>query len=167
MQRRLASTVAASIVALALAACGSSGNDRALPGGTTPGGIAPGHGSLSITVTPNPIVAEGLGGDRYRFPFTVVIGETGGARVDVARVGIDADALGLPFYSHSLDREEIAQSGFPTSVAAGGELRYSVAPSGSVPNESLFGAVSGEVFVEGTDEHGNPVRATQRVSVRQ
>jgi hypothetical protein len=166
MQRRLASTVAAGIVALALAACGSADNDSSLPGETTPGGTAPGRGSLSITVTPNPIAAESLGDDRYRFPFTVVVRETGGARVDVARVGIEADAMGLPLYSHSLDREEIAQSGFPTSVAAGGELRYSVAPSGSVPNESLFGAVSGEVFVEGTDEHGNAVRATQRVSVR-
>ncbi|MHB9002278.1 MAG: hypothetical protein ACYC9N_22515, partial [Thermoanaerobaculia bacterium] len=124
------------------------------------------RGALAITVTPNPIMAESLGGDRYHFPFTVVIRETGGARVEVIRVGIDAQALGLPFYSHSLNREEIAQRGFPTSIDAGGELRYTVAPTGNVPNESLFDAVSGEVYVEGTDQHGNPVRATQRVSVK-
>lgn len=164
MKIRLASTTAVIVSALMLAACSSSDNDRPSP--VAPGGTSPGRGALAITVTPNPILAESLGGDRYRFPFTVVIRETGGARVEVNRVGIDAQALGLPFYAYSLNRQEIAQRGFPTGIDAGGELRYAVAPTGEVPNESLFDAVSGEVYVEGTDQYGNPVRATQRVSVK-
>lgn len=162
MNKRSNALIALAIVSTLLAACGSSGDgDR-----SNPVTAQPGNGVLQIVVDPNPIVANQVPDGRYQFPFTVVVRETGGARVDVSRVGIDVNAAGLTLYSQSLTREQIAQKGFPTSVNANGELRYSLAPTTSVPNENLFGSVAGDVFVEGTDERGNRVRATARVTVR-
>src|SRR5690242_21497443 len=54
----------------------------------------PGHGAISMTVVPNPIVATNIGGNTYEFPFEVVIRETGGHPVNITRVSADVYALG-------------------------------------------------------------------------
>jgi hypothetical protein len=144
--------------AVALAAC-------ATKQGTTSQSSLPGHGALSITIVPNPIVAKPAGGSMYDFPFDVVIRETGGKPVMISRVTTDVYALGgaVKVASETHDASKIVALGYPTTVAANGELRYHFAPRKSVTDDRLFGGVTGEVTVEGNDSRGTST--TARVSV--
>lgn len=122
--------------------------------------------SLVIEVVPNPIEARRVSGDTYDFPFTIALRETNGVRVEINRVSIDVLALGtVSAYRKTYDRNEIARRGYPTSVAAGGELRYTFTPRKEVPDDRLFGGVSAQLVAEGTDANGNPVSATTSVTV--
>src|ERR1700759_2571898 len=52
------------------------------------------HGAVTIEIIPNPVVARHLDGNTYEFPFEVVVRETGGHPVSVARVHAEVYALG-------------------------------------------------------------------------
>jgi hypothetical protein len=149
---------------LAIAAGCSSGssNDSSDRPITSPGA----RGAIQIVVDPNPIVATNRSGDTYDFPFTVVIRERGGARVEIDRVRLDVLAFGaVNVYSVTYGRDDIVQRGYPTTIDANGELRYSFNPRKEVPDDRIFNGVTGEILAEGRDAMGNPVRSTVSVSV--
>jgi len=159
-------TVIRSIAILAaisiLNACSSTRSDGTM---TTPSTTVPLHGAISITVTPNPIVAHPAGGDLYLFPFELSARETGGRDVHIDRVTLDVYALGaIRVYSESYDAAKIAALGYPTSITAGSVARYRLPPRQRA-DERLFGGVSGELRVDGTDAAGNPVTARTTVTV--
>ena len=137
-------------------------------GGPGPSGpSAPGRGAISIELVPNPIVARHVSGDRYDFPFEVIVRETGGSRVTIDRVSADVLALGsIRVAQESYDARQIAALGYPTSVPANGTLRLAFNPRREVPDDRLFGGVSAEVRVEGRDEGGRAVEARTTVTVR-
>jgi hypothetical protein len=128
---------------------------------------APGHGAIAIQIVPNPIVAHKVSGNTYDFPFEVVIRETGGRPVEIARVSADVYALGgIRVAEESYDAAKIRSLGYATSLSANGELRYEFAPRKSVPDDRLFGGVSAELHVEARDDAGTPTNATTEVTVR-
>jgi len=146
---------------LFLAACGSSSTP---PPATT---SASSHGAISIEIVPNPIVATHVGGDTYEFPFEIVVRETGGHTVNVTRVNADVTALGaFHVANETYDAARINSLGYATSVPAGGALRYRFNQRRSVPDDSLFGAVSAEITVDATDDTGTPTTARTTVTVR-
>ena len=150
--------VSAAIVLLA-AACSSSG------GGSSSSPVVAGHGAISISVEPNPVVAHQVSGDTFDIPFDVVVRETGGRAVDINRVSAEVLALGgIPVTSESYDAAKIRSLGFSTHVNPNGELRYHFAPRRSV-DERVFGNVSAELTVDGTDETGLAVTARTNVRI--
>ena len=134
--------------------------------GTSRSSSQPGHGAISIAISPNPIVAKSAGGNTYEFPFDVSVRESGGHAVTVNRVSLDVFAVGgVRLGSESYDAARIRSLGYPTSVPANGELRYHFSPRQSVADERLFGGVYGEVRVEGTDDTATPTSASTTVTV--
>lgn len=149
-----------SILFLLAAACSSGG------GTTTPAPL-PGHGAISISVVPNPVIAQPVSGDTYSFPMDLAVRETGGRPVTISRVSVNVFALGgIRVYDESYDAARMRTAGYPTNVAANGELRYHFAPKQSVPNEAVFSGVTAELRVEGADDTGTPVAAQTSVTVR-
>lgn len=150
------------IVAIAAISCGSSG------GGSSTQPAATGRAVLDIVVDPNPIVARQVSGERYEFPFTISLRETAGVAVTVDRVTLEVFTLGgaIRLYEVTYNREQIAQMGYPTALAAGGDITYRLNPRKDVPDERLFGGVEGELRVDGTDANGNRVWAEENVTVR-
>lgn len=147
---------------LSLAACSSGGGDRPSPMPETRG-----RGVLEISVEPNPILATDRQGDTYSFPFTVRIRETGGVTVQIDEVRMDVVALGaINVYSERFGRDEIVRRGYPTTIEAGSEIRYSFNPRKEVPDERIFGGVAAELTATGRDANGNQVRAATRVTVQ-
>ena len=145
-------------IALFLSFCGSGRG----PGNTS----VPGHGALSITVSPNPVVATNVGGDTYQFPFDVILRETGGHPVDVDRVTANVVALGgLQVASETYDANRIRSLGFSTHIPANGQLRYHFDQRREVSNPLLFQGVSADIRVDGHDETGTATTAGTRVSV--
>jgi len=127
----------------------------------------PGHGAISVSILPNPIVALKAAGDQYDFPFEVVVKETGGHPVNIARVSADVKALGgIPVATESYDAARIAALGFSTTVPANGELRYRFNPRKSVPDDRLFGNVTADLTVDGVDDTGVAATARTRVTVQ-
>lgn len=127
----------------------------------------PGHGTISITISPNPIRAEKFSGDQYDFPFEVVLRETGGHPVTIHRVSADVKALGtISVANESYDQARIAALGYPTLIPPNGELRYRFNPRKSVPDDRLFGNVAADVTVDGVDDIGTPTQARTRVTVQ-
>jgi hypothetical protein len=126
----------------------------------------PGRGAITIEVVPNPIVATKVSGNRYDFPFEVIVRETGGRDVIIERVSADVYAFGtIRVADESYDAARIGELGFSTRVPANGTLRYRFSPRREVEDDRLFGGVSAEVKVEGRDDDGAPVSATTRVTV--
>lgn len=126
-----------------------------------------GHGAIAIQIVPNPIVAQKVSGNTYDFPFEVVIRETGGRPVEIARVSAAVYALGgIRVADESYDAAKIRSLGYATWLPANGELRYRFAPRKSVPDDRLFGSVSAELRVEARDDGGTPANATTEVTVR-
>ena len=126
----------------------------------------PGHGAISIQIIPNPIVATHVSGNTYDFPFEVVVRETGGRAVNVDRVSADVYAIGgIHAGSESYSAADIRNFGYPTSLAANGEVRYRFVPRKSVADERLFGGVTAELHVDATDDAGTPTRATTTVTI--
>lgn len=127
---------------------------------------APGHGAVSISVVPNPIVARRVSGDTYDFPFDVVLRETGGRPVTVTRVSVSVVAPGgLTLGSESWDAERIRSMGYSTSVGAHSEVRYHFEPRRSVPDDRIFGSIAAELKVDAVDDTGTATSATTRVTV--
>jgi hypothetical protein len=143
----------------AVAACAGGG-------GSSPSVAQPGHGAISIQLIPNPIVATNVGGDRYEFPFEVVVRETGGRSVNVNRVSADVLALGsIRVAQESYDAAKIQSLGYQTNIPANGELRYRFSPRHSVTDERLFGGVEAQLTVDATDDTGTPATARTTVTV--
>jgi len=133
--------------------------------GTSRDASIPGHGAITMSIQPNPIVARKVSGDTYEFPFDAVVRETGGRAVTINRVSLEVYALGIKVGSEAYDAARIAQLGYSTNVPGNGELRYHLAPTKSVGDDRLFDSVYGEVRVDGSDETGTPTSATTRVTV--
>src|SRR5947207_5717018 len=141
--------------------CGSSG------GGTQSSTAQPGHGAITVQVAPNPIVAQQVAGNVYDFPFDVIVHETGGHPVNVARVTVDVTAIaGIHVAQESYDAAKINSLGYSTTLPANGELRYHFAPRRSVADERLFSGVSAELTVDAVDDTGTATSARTSVTVR-
>ncbi|HKO57140.1 MAG TPA: hypothetical protein VJ276_14780, partial [Thermoanaerobaculia bacterium] len=135
-------------------------------GGSMSSTAQPGHGAIAIQIIPNPIMATNVGGDRYEFPFEVVVRETGGRPVTVNRVSADVLALGsIRVAEESYDAAKIQSLGYQTTVPANGELRYRFAPRHSVSDDRLFGGVEAQLTVDATDDTGTPATARTTVTV--
>lgn len=144
--------------AVILAACSSA------PQPGTPS--TAGQGVISVEVVPNPIDAELVDGERYDFPFEVVVRETGGRPVDITRVTATVYFAGsLSLGSESWDAEHIRGLGYSTSLPARGEARYRFNPRKEVPDERLFDGVSAELKVEARDDGGSSTTARTSVTV--
>ena len=119
---------------------------------------------LTLRVTPNPIVATPLEGDRYQFDFELEIREEGGSDVAIDFVSADVVAFGgLRIASRTMDAAEIARRGYATSVGANRSIRYAFSQKHDVPDDRLLDSVKAELLIEGTDALGN--RTTARATV--
>ena len=123
---------------------------------------------LSVTIVPNPIVAYPAAGGAFRFPFEIVVNETGGAAAHITRVSLNVVAFGaLPVYAQEMATDEIRKNGYNPDIPALGELRYKFNPTKKVPDERLFGGVTAHLRVEAVGDDGGPVPpATAEVTVR-
>src|SRR5438132_2923156 len=69
----------------------------------------PGHGAITLSVVPNPIVAQRVSGSTYDFPFDVVVRETGGHTVMIREVSANVYAPGgIRVGSESYDASRIS-----------------------------------------------------------
>ena len=143
---------------IVLAACASGPQ-----AGTT---SVPGRGALAVEIVPNPIRATLVSGTTYDFPFEVVLRETGGRPVTVTSVTATVQLPGgFPVARESYDAERIRSLGYGTTVPANGVLRYRFAPRKEVPDERLFGGVSAQLRVEGTDDSRAAASASTVVTI--
>jgi len=127
----------------------------------------PGHGEITLTITPNPVLANSAGGSAYDFPIDVVVKETGGHPVTIDRVSANVYAGGgIPVATESYDAAKIQSLGFATTIQAKGEVRYHFDPRKDVPDERLFSSVYGDVRVEGTDDNGSRTSTTTTITVK-
>ena len=126
----------------------------------------PGHGAISVQVSPNPIAAHHVSGDTYDFPFDVVVRETGGRPVNVSKVTVTVFAPGgFSLGGDSWDADKIHAMGFNTALNANGELRYHFNPRKSVTDDRVFGSITAELRVDATDESGTATSASTVVKV--
>jgi hypothetical protein len=127
----------------------------------------PGHGAISVRVEPNPIVAKQVSGGTYDFPFEVIVRETGGRAVNISRVSVNVVfAGGISVGSESWNASEIRAMGHDPALGPLSERRFRFNPRKEVPDDRLFGGVTAELRVEGTDDTGTPTNATTSVTVR-
>jgi hypothetical protein len=135
------------------------------PGATRTSSL-PGHGAVTLSIVPNPIVAMRVSGNTYDFPFDVVVRETAGRAVTVSRVSAEVySTTRIRIASESWDSARINAAGYGTNVPGNGALRYHFAPRKSVPDERLFGGVYAELRVDAYDDTGTPASATTTVTV--
>ncbi len=117
--------------------------------------LTPGRGAITLTVTPNPVVATSLGGGVYDFPFDVVVKETGGHPVTIDKVTANVfTAGGIPVTTESYDAARIQSLGFAIAIPSKGELHYHFDPRKTVADDKLFSSVYGDIRVEGLDDNG-------------
>jgi hypothetical protein len=135
--------------------------------GSTKSTSTPGHGKITLTITPNPVMATSDGGNTYEFPIDVVIKETGGHPVTIERVTANVFAAGgIPVATESYDAAKIKSLGFATMIQANGELRYHFVPRKAVPDERLFTSVYGDIRVEGMDDNGTRTSTTTTITLK-
>ena len=136
-------------------------------GGRGPSNVSvAGHGALSISISPNPVVAKKVSGSTYEFPFDVVLRETGGHPVDVDRVTANVFALGgIQIATETYDAARITSLGYSPHIPANGELHYHFDQRRDVTNDLLFQGVSADIRVDAHDETGTATTAGTRVSV--
>jgi len=144
---------------LAVIACSS--------GPRTGATATPGHGAISVEVIPNPIVATRAGTSSYRFPFEVVVRETGGHTVNVQRVSVRVWGMGdtIVLGEEQWDAAEIHKLGYSTTVPANSEVRLKFSPERAVPDDRLFNGITAELVVQATDETGTATSASTKVTV--
>jgi hypothetical protein len=134
--------------------------------GQTSSSAQPGHGAISLTIAPNPIVATKASGSTYDFPFDVIVRETGGHPVTITRVSADVTALGgIRVGNETYDASKIQSMGYSTTVPANGELRYHFAPRREVSDDRLFSGVAADVRVDAVDDSGTATSASTTVTV--
>lgn len=125
------------------------------------------RGQLSFDIYPNPIIARGIEGNVYEFPFEVSIREIGGVDVDIVGLQVDVFFLsGVRVFSQPYGPEELSRRNLPTRVPAGANLQYGFSPRRAIPSETLMRGVSAEIIIEGIDAQGRPTEARARVTVR-
>lgn len=135
--------------------------------GTTKSTSTPGHGAITLTITPNPVIATNVGGNTYEFPFDVVVKETGGHPVTIDRVTANVYAGGgIQVATESYDAAKIQSLGFATAIQAKGQLHYHFVPRKDVPDERLFSSVYGDIRVEGTDDNGSRASTTTTITLK-
>jgi hypothetical protein len=135
--------------------------------GTDKKPVTRGRGEVTLTVTPNPVLATNAGGTMYDFPFDVVIKETGGHPVTIDRVIANVYAGGgISVATKTFDAEKIKAAGFSTTIAAKGEVRYHFSPREDVPDDRLFSSVYGDVRVEAIDDNGTRASANTMITVK-
>ena len=134
--------------------------------GTTKSTVTPGHGAITLTITPNPVVATSLGGHKYDFPFDIVVKETGGHPVTIDSVTSNVYAGGgILVATETYDAAKISSLGFATSIVAKGEIHYHFDPRKDVTDDHLFSSVYGDVRVEAIDDNGSRTSSTTRITV--
>jgi hypothetical protein len=124
-----------------------------------------GHGAIALTVAPNPIVAQQVTGNTFDFPFDIVVRETGGHPLTIGSMSLTVYAFGLAVNHDSYNSAQIAALGFPTQLAANGELRYHLKPRRAVTDERLFTSITASVRIDATDDSGTPASSSTTVSV--
>jgi hypothetical protein len=135
--------------------------------GTTKSTATPGRGAVTLTITPNPVVATNAGGTTYEFPFDVVVKETGGHPITIDRVTANVYAGGgISVASESYDAAKIQSLGFSTTIPAKGELHYHFNPRKDVADDRLFTSVYGDVRVEAIDDNGSRASSTTTITVK-
>ena len=135
--------------------------------GGTKSTTTPGHGKITLTITPNPVVAMNVGGNTYEFPIDVVIKETGGHPVTIDRVTANVFAAGgIPVASESYDAAKIKSLGYATMIQANGEIHYHFVPRKEVPDDRLFTSVYGDIRVEGMDDNGARTSTTTTITLK-
>lgn len=151
--------IAASLTFLLIIAGCSGEND-------TP--TSPGRGSITVAVTPNPIVAlrvTGMSGT-YDFPFEVALTETGGRTVTLTALHVDLKALGVRILTKTYDASYLQGRNYSPVIPAGSTVRYSFNPREEAPDAAFSSNVEADIRIEGVDDKGNAVRQTKTVSVR-
>ena len=151
------------IVALVLLplACATSqpGNTKSSP--------THGHGVISLTITPNPVIATSVGGSMYEFPFDIVVKETGGHPVTIDKVTANVYAGGgISVATESYDAAKIKTLGLATTIQAKGEIHYHFSPRKDVTDDGLLSSAYGDVRVEATDDNGSRASTTTTITVR-
>jgi len=124
-----------------------------------------GHGAITLTVAPNPIVAKQVSGSTFDFPFDIVVRETGGHSLSIASLSLTVYAFGMAVNHDRYDAAQIAALGFPTRLPPNGELRYQLRPRRAVTDERLFTSISATVRIDAMDDGGTPASASTTVSV--
>lgn len=129
---------------------------------------SPGRGSLTVTVTPNPILALRIAGmsGTYDFPFEVALSETGGQTVTLTALHVDLKALGVRVFTKTYDASYLQGHNYSPVIPAGSTVRYSFNPREEAPDAAFSSNVEADIRVEGVDDKGNPVSKTKTVSVR-
>jgi hypothetical protein len=150
--------IALASLLLCVAACRTAGPSNTVA-------IA-GHGAISISIVPNPIVAVPAGNGQYDFPVDVIVRETAGRAVTVSRVTATVyGPMGLKVGDQSWDEAQIKAAGYSTNVPGNGELRYHFVPRKPVPDERLFGSVRAELRVDAYDDTATPTSSTTAASI--
>ena len=127
-----------------------------------------GHGAISLTIAPNPIVAEPVSGstsNMYEFPFDIVVRETGGHAMTINSVSMTVYAFGMQVNYDKYDAAQIMAMGIPTNVPANGEWRYHLHPRRGVTDERLFSSITASVRIDATDDTGAATNTATRVSI--
>lgn len=147
-------------LAFLLALAGCSGESD------TPTG--PGRGSITVAVTPNPIVALRVAGmsGTYDFPFEVALSEIGGQTVTLTALHVDLKALGVRILTKTYDASYLQGRNYSPVIPAGSTVRYSFNPREEAPDAAFSSNVEADIRIEGVDDKGNAVRQTKTVSVR-
>jgi hypothetical protein len=134
--------------------------------GTNKSTITSGRGAIKLTITPNPVVATSLGGNKYDFPFDVVVKETGGHPVTIDSVTANVYAGGgIQVATETYDAAKIQSLGFAITILAKGELHYHFDPRKDVTDDHLLSSAYGDVRVEATDDNGSRVSSTTTIAV--
>lgn len=129
---------------------------------------ASGHGAITLTIAPNPIIAQPVSGNTtnlYEFPFDIIVRETGGHAITINSVSMNVYAFGLQVNSDKYDAAQIDAMGIRRDVPANGEWRYHLQPRRAVTDERLFSSVTASVRVDATDDTGTATSTSTRVSV--
>jgi len=129
---------------------------------------SPGRGAITVTVTPNPIVARRVAGmsGTYDFPFEVALTETGGQTVTLTALHVEVKALGVRVLTKTYDASYLQGHNYSPVIPAASTVRYSFNPREEAPDAVFSSNVEADIRVEGVDDKGNPVRQTKTVSVR-
>jgi hypothetical protein len=126
----------------------------------------PGHGAVTVTVQPNPIVATKVSGNTYDFPFDVIVRETGGRATTVQRITARVFlGGGITLANESWDAAAIRAMGYNPVLGPNTEQHYHFNPRKDVPDERLFNGVSAELRVEAVDDTGTAANSTTVVTV--
>lgn len=129
-------------------------------------GSAAGHGAIAVQVNPNPVRVQQGFKESFHFPVEVVVRETGGHPVRIARVSVRVEGPGgRNIGGGRWNAREIGKMGLPTTVPANGEVRMTLGPVRGVIDERQFSGVSAKVVVQALDETNTEAQGWTSVTV--